>query len=78
MRGAGPGHGSEESMKTVYAVPWREEGETKWRGLAQYPFCDDPTGAERIKAFLEETRALPFEYALATVMIDEPASSAAD
>ena len=58
-------------MKTFYAVAYREEGEQKWRGLAKYPFADDPSGAQRIKDFLEETRALPFEYALATVMIED-------
>lgn len=58
-----------------YAVAWREQGETKWRGLAAYPWSDDPSGAERIKDFLEQTRALPFEYAIATLMIEEPAQT---
>ncbi len=58
-------------MKDVlkYAVAFRDAGTTRWKGLAAYPWCDDPSGAERIKEFLEKTRALPFEYAIATVTI---------
>lgn len=62
-------------MAMVYGVAWRQEGEERWRGLAGYPLQDDPSGAENIKEFLEQTRALPYEYALATVMIDETAST---
>ena len=59
------------SDKIQYAVAFRDAGDSRWKGLAAYPWCDDPSGAERIKQFLEETRALPFEYAVATVTIQE-------
>ena len=55
-----------------YAVAFRDAGSKRWKGLAAYPWCNDPSGAERIKEFLEETRALPFEYAIATITIEAP------
>ena len=58
--------------RTFYAVAFRDFGKKDWKGLAAYPWTDDPANAQNVKSFLEQTRALPFEYAIAMLQIEEP------